>query len=271
MKILMTQRAARPWKPLENAQHSHYNNVAEHYTNNRTLSSVRRLNDYLDAQIQETLTNVDLQPPILLLGCGNHVPLFLTLRYQSVVALDISSKMLSLLNSSSKSVSRIQASAFDLPFLDNAFSLVLARGSLHHLHALEQALFEVARTLNTSGLLVFLEPFDDSTLWRTIRRQFYIRSSLLDPTSEQPLYIPKTNTCLTSLGLTPARFQSPGLFTYLLLRNSDISPLARLLSQPLIFRFIFPICLFIDSLLRPFSRQFPFYFPELIGTSQKHH
>jgi ubiquinone/menaquinone biosynthesis C-methylase UbiE len=93
------------------------------------------------------------------LGCGtgwNISVLQLQKQKRKIIGIDISDKMLRF--AKSKNMDVIRGDALQLPFCDNVFDGILAKGVLHHLPDIEKAIAEIARVLKSDGMAVMVDP-----------------------------------------------------------------------------------------------------------------
>jgi len=249
---------------LEMRQRVHYSRVYQDYSKRRSTIAGIKINNYLDSQL-ETITQWSHNKLILLLGCGSYKPFFFTKYDSHVIGLDISFEMLGIFSRKYPGTPIVQASAYALPFKDQAIRSVLARGSLHHLPALLNALTELRRTLVAGGTVVFLEPFDDWIVWRTIRKIIYSISNSLDSQSEQTLRHNYLITLLAASGLELVAHKSSGLCTFLFLRNDDISFISKIGTSQHMFPVIFWLCIKLDTMFEILFSKMTWLFPELVG------
>lgn len=93
------------------------------------------------------------------LGCGtgwNISVLQLLKQQRKIIGIDISEKMLRF--AKSKNMNVLRGDALQLPFCDASFDGILAKGVLHHLPDIKQAVAEIARVLKTDGQVVMVDP-----------------------------------------------------------------------------------------------------------------
>lgn len=109
-------------------------------------------------------------------GCGSgEMSIYLAQHKARVVGVDVSRNLLSFGDVSARTSSvsnRVdfgQMSLYDLAFSDGAFDIVFGSAILHHLD-LDRAVPEIARVLKGDGVAVFIEPHDDSELYKLLRR-----------------------------------------------------------------------------------------------------
>lgn len=109
---------------------------------------------------------------VLDLGCGGgHVSYNVAPLVKSVIACDISQKMLDAVQQTAKekSLSNIttqNAPAESLPFADQQFDWVISRFSSHHWHNLAQGICEIQRVLKPTGTAIIIDtiaPLDKTT------------------------------------------------------------------------------------------------------------
>lgn len=254
---------------IENRQRQHYAKVASTYTRSRASDSAKALQEYIDSFIPYK-NFVNDTSTVLLLGCGSHLPVFAKHSTAFVVGLDLSFEMLQSLNSQHPQLPLVQGSGFSLPFQSQSIHLIVARGSLHHMPELSRIASQISHSLVVAGILLFLEPFNDWIVWRTIRSIIYSKSSQLDQFSEEALRYNSLNSALTANRLSILSMNTTGLATFLFLRNSDISLLARFLtSQPIIFAIAFSFTKFLDYIFHRLFSDHLWFFPELVGIVKK--
>lgn len=100
---------------------------------------------------------------VLDLGCGGgHASYVAAQHVKSVVAYDLSAKMLTVVAEAAKErgyehLSTVQGYAEYLPFADESFDIVISRYSAHHWHDVGRALREVKRILRPGGKAIFMD------------------------------------------------------------------------------------------------------------------
>jgi ubiquinone/menaquinone biosynthesis C-methylase UbiE len=100
---------------------------------------------------------------LLDLGCGGgHASYVAAQHVKSVVAYDLSAKMLAVVAEAAKErgyehLSTVQGYAEYLPFADESFDIVISRYSAHHWHDVGRALREVKRILKPGGKVIFMD------------------------------------------------------------------------------------------------------------------
>jgi len=122
------------------------------------------ISDYLLAQVNHGT--------LLDLGCGNgYVYELSSLRPELIVGMDLSFDMLSLAQKRMQHL--VQGDACKLPFKDEKFDHVMARGLLHHLPRPKDGVQEITRSLKKGGRFVAFEPHRNflTTLPRILARQ----------------------------------------------------------------------------------------------------
>lgn len=256
------------YRTIEKRQKKHYAKFAFSYSFNRATASVKVLQAYVDSLIPYHQYATE-RSKVLLLGCGSHVPAFARQSRSFIVGLDLSDEMLSILKSQYPALPLVQGSGFSLPFQSHSLSIIVARGSLHHMPDLSRISSQISQALTDNGILVFLEPFNDWVVWRVLRSIVYSQSSQLDQHSEEALRYESFAMALDSFGISITSIQPSGLATFVLLRNSDISLLSALLTAAPIFPYVFRLTLFLDRLLERLFARHRWIFPELAGTAKK--
>jgi len=110
------------------------------------------------------LVAADAQPARALdLGCGGgHVSYCLAPHAREVIAVDLSSDMLSAVRATAKqrgleNVSTCQAPAESLPFADGTFDLVACRFSAHHWRDFDRGIAEARRVTRRGAQAVFID------------------------------------------------------------------------------------------------------------------
>ncbi|MEY8348030.1 class I SAM-dependent methyltransferase [Bacillus cereus] len=93
---------------------------------------------------------------------GGHVVNTLAPLFKSVIALDLTEKMLekakeSIHSNGHDNVSFVAGNAEDLPFSDASFDTVVCRIAAHHFSNPSQFIFEVHRTLEENGLFILID------------------------------------------------------------------------------------------------------------------
>jgi ubiquinone/menaquinone biosynthesis C-methylase UbiE len=100
---------------------------------------------------------------VLDLGCGGgHASYVAAQHVKSVVAYDLSAKMLSVVAQAAKErgyehLTTQQGYAEYLPFEEESFDIVISRYSAHHWHDVGRALREVKRVLKPGGKVIFID------------------------------------------------------------------------------------------------------------------
>lgn len=251
-------------RSLEWRQRNHYARVSHQYSSRRATVSGVQINRYLDRKIAAIANWRDVNI-VLLLGCGSYKIVGVNENKSKIIALDISIDMLRIFSRDYPDTPVVQASGFALPFRDQSLPYIVARGSLHHMPELLSALREIRRSLGLGGRLVFLEPFDDWIVWRAIRGVVYAVSTSLDAQSEKTLRRQELLRLLHIAELELEASQSSGLFTFLFLRNDDISLIARMFTSKKVFPIIFRIAQHIDRIVERIFEKSSWIFPEVIG------
>jgi len=93
-------------------------------------------------------------------GCGQGSFAEKHLEGKKVVAIDLSTGMLK--RAQKRLPEPIRADAQQLPFAENSFDTVIARGLLHHLPDPDRGAEEVARVLKGGGKAVFVDPLSSA-------------------------------------------------------------------------------------------------------------
>ncbi|WP_067708735.1 class I SAM-dependent methyltransferase [Erwinia sp. ErVv1] len=100
---------------------------------------------------------------VLDLGCGGGHASYAAARHvSSVVAYDLSEKMLAVVNEAAKEQGLTNLTtqwgyAEQLPFEDEQFDIVISRYSAHHWHDVGSAMREVKRVLKPGGKVIFMD------------------------------------------------------------------------------------------------------------------
>jgi demethylmenaquinone methyltransferase/2-methoxy-6-polyprenyl-1,4-benzoquinol methylase len=129
------------------------NAVREHYENEmRVACHWDRISaDALPAMLDEP------KGMVLDLGCGTgSAGAALRRKGATVIGVDLSTACLSVAQRRLDSV--VRADAAKLPFLDESFDALVARGALHHLPDADAALAEAARVLKRGGRALLIDP-----------------------------------------------------------------------------------------------------------------
>lgn len=115
---------------------------------------------------------IDSKPKnILELGCGTGILLRdLKEKFKSskVFAFDLSYEMAKYANTKNRG-NVVVADVEAMPFRDNSFDLIIARGVLHHVPSLGKALKEIRRVLRKGGVFVLSEPNNFNPFFRLYR------------------------------------------------------------------------------------------------------
>lgn len=107
--------------------------------------------------------SADAETHVLDLGCGaGHASFIAAQHVKSVVAYDLSEKMLSVVDKTAKErgyhhLTTRQGYAEKLPFAAAEFDIVISRYSAHHWHDVGSALREVHRVLKPGGKAIFMD------------------------------------------------------------------------------------------------------------------
>ena len=141
---------------------------------------------YHEHTLQQMLGLADLKGRVLDNGCGNGVFLERLAREgvpgTELVGTDISRGMLAharrRLNACESAITLVQADACRLPFADDTFDVVFARGLLHHLPDPGAGAREMARVLRAGGVVIALDP--NRTLISELPRRLLRGSSHFD-------------------------------------------------------------------------------------------
>ncbi|EUK18527.1 class I SAM-dependent methyltransferase [Commensalibacter papalotli (ex Servin-Garciduenas et al. 2014)] len=113
-------------------------------------------------QIKHLLSNQQ-NASVLDLGCGGgHVSYNVASLVKSVIACDVSQKMLDAVQQTAKekslfNITTQNAPAESLPFADQQFDWVISRFSSHHWHNLAQGIYEIQRVLKPTGTVVIID------------------------------------------------------------------------------------------------------------------
>ena len=114
---------------------------------------------------------------VLDLGCGDGwFSIILAKRGAQVVAFDVAieaartARDRGIANDVAGRASFAVASAYSLPFADNAFDLVSGMAILHHMADKPRVAAELRRVLRPGGRAVFMEPLGDSLAFERLRR-----------------------------------------------------------------------------------------------------
>jgi 2-polyprenyl-6-hydroxyphenyl methylase/3-demethylubiquinone-9 3-methyltransferase len=113
-------------------------------------------NPWIANEIQTHLGNESLD--ILDIGCGGgFLTNYLALRNHKVSGLDLSPSSLAVAKNAdeSKSVNYVLGDAYELPFADQAFSVVTCMDFLEHVDEPERVVREASRVLKPGGLFIF--------------------------------------------------------------------------------------------------------------------
>ncbi len=143
--------------------------VAEHYEKVRYSKKYSlRYHKWWDT---EMIRLVKPDGMILDNGCGQGHFAENYLKGQNVIGLDISSKMLKYAKNRMDKV--VLGDSQQLPFKDNCFDTMFARGLLHHLPDPGLGIAEIQRTLKDDGQVIFVDPIATfiSTLPRKIQNK----------------------------------------------------------------------------------------------------
>lgn len=142
----------------------HHNHVDKQFgdrANAYLASAVHASGDDL-VRLGERLS-AESQASVLDLGCGGgHASYVAAQHVASVVAYDLSAKMLEVVKEAAKArgyahLTTRQGYAEQLPFDDEHFDIVISRYSAHHWHDVGRALREVKRVLKPGGRVIFID------------------------------------------------------------------------------------------------------------------
>jgi len=108
----------------------------------------------------EALATVELQEPLLDLGCGQGWFAHVFLAGRPAIGLDLNAQELLSAQRHGYGGPHVAASAEAIPFRHASFATVLANSVLQHIPDLDAALREIARVLRPGGRLVITVPSD---------------------------------------------------------------------------------------------------------------
>lgn len=131
---------------------------------------------YLNSQVHATgeefskiLKEVKTTDHVLDLGCGGgHVSYTVASYVKNVIAYDLSSDMLEVVECSAKekqlnNIKTQQGVAEHLPFEASSFDVVISRYSAHHWQDIHQALQEIRRVLKPQGIFILIDTMSSNT------------------------------------------------------------------------------------------------------------
>lgn len=211
---------------LKNFQEEH----ARKYNEGRTRYTASiEYHQYINEQLLERLPK-DSCAKVLDNMCGTGI-FFKALHqaYGHVLGLDVSMAMLRYAKEQNKAI--VQGDARSLPFGEAAFDAVVCRGGLHEIPHRREAFAEAARVLKQGGILLLLEPADNSKLISTLRKIVYsIYRKSFDCSKERGLSFRELEDWAKENGLAVKELTSFGFIGYGLLCNADVFRFNRWLS-----------------------------------------
>ena len=152
--------------------------VAQHYENMRYLQAhSRRYHSWWTSEMLKRTTDSGIW---LDLGCGTgwNLSVLQRMKYKRKgIGIDISNGMLRY--AKEKKFEVLRGDAQVLPFRDGTFNGVLAKGVLHHLPDVEQAVSEISRVLKSGGVAVMVDP--NPNLFRKFQKFQKNRESHFSP------------------------------------------------------------------------------------------
>ena len=175
------------------------------------------------------LDPLPLDPKYSVLDCGCGIGKMLealSLHYDSVYGIDISSNMVEAARSNRENVFLSISDAQDIAFKDDTFDIVICRGSLHHCKEPVAAIKEIYRVLKKGGFLVFSEPCRDNILWRKIGIT-YVRSSKKFVDHHHLFYSKQIEEMIVNNGFKIIKDQYFGFIGFLLCGVTHQFPLMR--------------------------------------------
>jgi excisionase family DNA binding protein len=122
--------------------------------------------NYYDRSIKDRIMSMDILGRSMTavdLGCGDgYISRAVSERVEKVIAIDISSKMLELLNkkaeeSGIRNIETIETEAQEVPLQDSSIDIVFASMFLHHIEEPEDIINEVYRILKPGGTVVLAD------------------------------------------------------------------------------------------------------------------
>lgn len=141
------------------------NFVAHHYENTRYKVGYSII--YHDWWSRQMLKLIHPYGRILDNGCGPGHFAAKWLKGKDVIGLDIAEEMVKYAKTRMDNV--VQGDSQELPFEDESFDTIFARGLIHHLPEPEKGVSEMYRTLKPGGRVLFVEPIS-SVLSRLPRK-----------------------------------------------------------------------------------------------------
>jgi ubiquinone/menaquinone biosynthesis C-methylase UbiE len=118
----------------------------------------------------DVFSELDLQAPVLDLGCGNGFFAEIALNKQVQSGCDRDLSQVCQARRSNIYRNNVVADANNLPYKDQSFATIISNCVLEHVHDLEQALGEAFRVLIPGGKLVFTVPTEKFNEWFYLSR-----------------------------------------------------------------------------------------------------
>lgn len=212
-------------------QERHYDSVAGGYLDNIDLPQTVVYTAHLDQAVLDALPEGRIGR-VIEICCGQGDGLRLVgARADLAVGLDVSASMLAAADErlADDGALLVQADATQIPFQCGVFDVVLSLGGIHHVPGRRQLFEELFRVLRPGGRLVLREPLNDAAPWRMVRALVYRLSPALDAETERPLLSEETCAELEAAGFEVLRWRPYGLLGFMLLMNSDVLVLNRIL------------------------------------------
>jgi SAM-dependent methyltransferase len=151
--------------------------------------------------------------------------------FEDFVGVDSSPAMLDLVSKQFQA-NTVLADATDLPKDIGSFDVVFIRGGLHHVpDGIGTVIAEATRVLRPKGRIVMWELCADFMPVRKLRERVYKQSEFFDSDHERGLYAFEIENELRKAGYTDVESSHVGNLGYLLLFNSDASPVAKLVGS----------------------------------------
>lgn len=106
------------------------------------------------------LSELELEPPMLDIGCGNGLFASIFFEEQIEQGLDISPTEAATAKKTGTYKNVMVANALDIPFEDDSFTTVFSNCVLEHIPQIDDVLKEISRVLKIDGKLIFTVPSD---------------------------------------------------------------------------------------------------------------
>jgi SAM-dependent methyltransferase len=208
---------------MTSSQNIHYDHIADVYVNSRRLLANHLYYNFTyQALLDFHPTNLANATVLECMSANGDLARVATNRVKALHIMDISEKILALVEDPTLYASRICGDALALPYADNQFDAIFIRGGLHHIHhQVESALTEFHRIIKPNGWLVCNEPADDNPLIYGLRELLHWMSPLYEP-GEQGFKRDRLAQQFERVGFGQVSTEADGFFAYALIGNTDV-------------------------------------------------